>query len=47
VKIVGDERTQMEEKLFVEMDQDQSGTIDFHELKVFLTRKYDVMFRKK
>lgn len=46
VKIEGTERREMEERLFAEMDGDQSGTIDFHELKVFLTRKYDVMFRK-
>lgn len=37
----------MEEQLFFEMDGDQSGTIDLLELKVFLTRKYDTLFRKK
>jgi len=36
----------MESELFDEMDMDKSGMIDFHELKVFLTKKYDVMFRK-
>jgi Ca2+-binding EF-hand superfamily protein len=36
----------MEEELFDEMDMDGSGSIDFHELKVFLTKKYDQMFRK-
>lgn len=35
----------MEEDMYNEMDGDQSGTIDFHELKVFLTRKYDNMFK--
>lgn len=40
------ERIKMEEELFDEMDMDGSGTIDFHEMKVFLTKKYDQMFRK-
>lgn len=40
------EKIKMEEDLFDEMDLDGSGTIDFHELKVFLTKKYDIMFRK-
>lgn len=46
MKIVGDEHKSMCEKLFDEMDQNKDGSIDYHELKVFLTRKYDLMFRK-
>ena len=45
-KLGPNERIAMEEKLFDEMDMDGSGTIDFHELKVYLSKKYDVMFRK-
>jgi len=41
-----EESTVMEGELFDEMDMDKSGMIDFHELKVFLTKKYDLMFRK-
>lgn len=28
------------------MDRDQSGLIELHEFRVFLTRKYDNTFRK-
>ena len=45
-KLEGDDHKAMCEKLFNEMDANKDGCIDFHELKVFLTRKYDQMFRK-
>lgn len=45
---LGNEESQaLKDKIFDEMDGDQSGTIDQLELKVFLTRKYDEMFRNK
>ena len=47
VKLNSEDKKAMEERLFDEMDADKSGTIDLLELKVFLTRKYDLMFRKK
>lgn len=47
VKLNAEDKKAMEERLFDEMDADKSGTIDLLELKVFLTRKYDLMFRKK
>ena len=47
IKLNEEDKKIMEEKLFEEMDCDKSGTIDLLELKVFLTRKYDMMFRKK
>jgi Ca2+-binding EF-hand superfamily protein len=47
VQIQGQEHKDMCEKLFSEMDMNKDGSIDYHELKVFLTRKYDMMFRKQ
>jgi len=41
-----EEKNVIVDKIIEEMDRDSSGTIDLLELKVFLTRKYDQMFRK-
>jgi len=40
-----EEKQNLKEKIVDEMDQDKSGAIDLLELKVFITRKYDEMFR--
>lgn len=47
LKLSEDEASNLKDKIFKEMDRDQSGTIDMLELKVFLTRKYDEMFRNQ
>lgn len=46
LKMSSEERKELEEKIQSEMDFDGYGTIDQLELKVFLTRKYNEMFRK-
>ena len=45
-KLTEEQKKEIVDKLIGEMDRDGSGTIDQLELKVFLTRKYDEMFRK-
>ncbi len=47
VQLTNEQSKQMRKQIVAELDYDQSGTIDELELRVFLTRKYDTLFRKK
>lgn len=39
-------RAELKQKLFEELDYDKTGSVDLLEFRVFMTRKFETMFRR-